>query len=112
MQRQALSDMLMLTVQVGLNRVGREMHMVGQSADDQSARRSELPREFLARAHAIQALLIRYLPLILHHIAREEKVAATYLYTAMITLAKNRRFLSQFRLGKTCTNALKYRHEA
>ena len=62
MQRQALAnataDMLMLTVQVGLNRVGREMRMLVENADDQTAADPSLLR-ILARAHAIQARLIQ-----------------------------------------------------
>ena len=87
MQRQALAnatgDMLMLTVQVGLNRVGREMRMLVENADDQTAADPSLLR-ILARAHAIQARLIQNPELTVHHIAREEKVSAAYLYTALL----------------------------
>ena len=88
MQRQALAnatgDMLMLTVQVGLNRVGREMRMLVENADDQTAADPSLLR-ISARAYTpIQARLIQNPELTVHHIAREEKVAATYLYTALL----------------------------
>src|ERR1019366_3561267 len=53
----APGDMLMLTVPVSLKRVGREMRMLVENAEDQTAADPSLLR-IMARAHAIQARLI------------------------------------------------------
>ena len=54
----APGDMLTLTVPVGLKRVGREMRMLVENADDQTAADPSLLR-IIARAHHIQARLIQ-----------------------------------------------------
>ncbi len=59
------------------------MRMLVENADDQTAADPSLLR-ILARAHAIQARLIQNPELTVHHIAREEKVSAAYLYTALL----------------------------
>ena len=51
-------DMLRLTVPVGLKRVGREMRMLVENADDQTPADPSLLR-IIARAHHIQARLIQ-----------------------------------------------------
>jgi site-specific DNA recombinase len=71
----ATDDMLMLTVPEGLKRVGREMRMLVENADDQTAADPSLLR-IMARAHAIQARLIQNPKLSVHDIAREEHVSA------------------------------------
>jgi site-specific DNA recombinase len=78
----APGDMLMLTVPVGLKRVGREMRMLVENAEDQTAADPSLLR-IMARAHAIQARLIQNPKLSVHDIAREEHVSAAYLYTLL-----------------------------
>jgi hypothetical protein len=78
----ATDDMLMLTVPVGLKRVGREMRMLVENADDQTAADPSLLR-IMARAHDIQARLIQNPKLSVHDIAREEHVSAAYLYTLL-----------------------------
>src|SRR5450631_3129213 len=78
----APGDMLRLTVQVGLKRVGREMRMLVENADDQTAADPSLLR-IMARAHDIQARLIQNPKLSVHDIAREEHVSAAYLYTLL-----------------------------
>jgi site-specific DNA recombinase len=78
----ATGDMLMLTVPVSLKRVGREMRMLVENADDQTAADPSLLR-IMARAHAIQARLIQNPKLSVHDIAREERVSAAYLYSLL-----------------------------
>ena len=75
----APGDILRLTVPVGLKRVGREMRMLVENADDQTAADPSLLR-ILARAHHIQARLIQNPALSVHDIAREEQVSAAYIY--------------------------------
>jgi site-specific DNA recombinase len=75
-------DMLMLTVAVGLKRVGREMRMLVENAEDQTAADPSLLR-IMARAHDIQARLSQNPKLSVHDIAREECVSAAYLYTLL-----------------------------
>ena len=67
----ALDDLLGLAVQVSLKRVGREMRMLVENADDQTAADPSLLR-IIARAHAIQARLIHNTKLTMHDIARKE----------------------------------------
>ena len=81
-QQNALGDMLTLTVPASLKRVGREMRMLVENADDQTAADPSLLR-ILARAHHIQARLIQNPKLTVHDIAREEHVSAAYLYTLL-----------------------------
>ena len=77
-----LDNILKLTVPVGLKRVGREMRMLVENADDQTTADPSLLR-ILARAHDIQARLIQNPKLSVHDIAREERVSAAYLYTLL-----------------------------
>src|ERR1019366_4585125 len=62
--------------------VGREMRMLVENADDQTAADPNLLR-IMARAHHIQARLIQNPKLSVHDIAREERVSAAYLYTLL-----------------------------
>src|SRR6202023_2537538 len=78
----APDDLLRLSVPVGLKRVGREMRMLVENADDQTPADPSLLR-IIARAHHIQALLIQNPKLSVHDIAREEQVSATYLYSLL-----------------------------
>src|SRR5450759_5062532 len=78
----APGDILRLSVPVGLKRVGREMRMLVENADDQTAADPSLLR-IIARAHHIQARLIQNPKLTVHDIAREERVSAAYLYTLL-----------------------------
>jgi site-specific DNA recombinase len=75
-------DMLRLTVKASLKRTGRELRMLVECADDQTAADPSLLR-ILARAHHVQALLIQDPTLSVHDIAREERVSAAYLYTLL-----------------------------
>jgi hypothetical protein len=68
-----------LTVPVGLKRVGREMRMLVENADDQTAADPSLLR-IIARA---QARLIQNPKLTVDDIAREERVSAAYLYSLL-----------------------------
>src|SRR5450755_147907 len=74
----APDDLLRLMVQVSLKRVGREMRMLVENADDQTPADPSLLR-IIARAHNIQARLIQNPKLSVHDIAREEHVSAAYL---------------------------------
>jgi DNA invertase Pin-like site-specific DNA recombinase len=76
------ADLLTLTVPAGLKRAGREMRMLVENADDQTAADPSLLR-IIARAHAVQARLIQNPKLSVHDIAREEQVSAAYLYTLL-----------------------------
>ena len=76
----APGDFLTLTVPVSLKRVGREMRVLVENAQDQTAADPSLLR-ILARAHHIQARLIQNPEV--HHIAREQHVSAAYLYTLL-----------------------------
>ena len=78
----APDDLLRLMVQVSLKRVGREMRMLVENADDQTPADPSLLR-IIARAHNIQARLIQNPKLSVHDIAREERVSAAYLYTLL-----------------------------
>jgi site-specific DNA recombinase len=73
--RNAPGDVLRLTVPVSLKRVGREMRMLVENAEDQTAADPSLLR-ILARAHYVQARLIQNPKLTVHDIAREEHVSA------------------------------------
>ena len=78
----APDDLLELTVPVGLKRVGREMRMLVENADDQTPADPSLLR-IIARAHYIQARLIQNPKLTVHDIACEEQVSAAYLYSLL-----------------------------
>jgi hypothetical protein len=78
----ASEDVLKLTVSVGLKRVGREMRMLVENADEQTPADPSLLR-ILARAHHIQARLIHNTKVSVHEIAREERVSAAYLYSLL-----------------------------
>jgi site-specific DNA recombinase len=67
---------------VGLKRVGREMRMLVENADDQTPADPSLLR-IIARAHHIQAHLIQNPKLTVPDIAREERVSAAYLYSLL-----------------------------
>ena len=71
-----------MTVPAGLKRAGREMRMLVENADDQTAADPSLLR-IIARAHHIQARLSQNPKLTVHDIAREEQVSAAYLYTLL-----------------------------
>ncbi len=67
---------------VGLKRVGREMRMLVENANDQTAADPSLLR-IIARAHHIQARLIQNTKLTMRDIAREERVSAAYIYSLL-----------------------------
>jgi site-specific DNA recombinase len=62
-----------------LKRVGREMRMIVENSDDQTAADPSLLR-IIARAHDIQERLIQNTDLTVHDIAREEGVSGAYVY--------------------------------
>ncbi|MGC2223407.1 MAG: hypothetical protein WA624_14130, partial [Methylocella sp.] len=78
----APDDLLGLTVQVSLKRVGREMRMLVENANDQTAADPSLLR-IIARAHHVQARLTQNPKLTMHDIAREERVSAAYIYSLL-----------------------------
>ena len=69
-------------MQVSLKRVGREMRMLVENANDQTAADPSLLK-IIARAHHIQARLIHNTKLTMHDIAREEQVSAAYIYSLL-----------------------------
>ena len=77
----APDDILRLAVPVGLKRVGREMRMLVENANDQTAADPSLLK-IIARAHHIQARL-HNTKLTMHDIAREERVSAAYIYSLL-----------------------------
>lgn len=75
-------EMLSLSVPVALKRVGREMRMMVETADDRAAPDPSLLR-ILARAHHVQARLVQNPTLTVHDVAREESVSAAHLYSIL-----------------------------
>jgi site-specific DNA recombinase len=67
-------DILTLMAPARLKRVGREMRMLVESSDDQTAADPSLLR-IIARAHDIQARLVQNADMTVHDIAREEQVS-------------------------------------
>jgi site-specific DNA recombinase len=78
----ASHDVMSLRMPARLKRVGREMRMLVEGADDQTAPDPSLLR-VIARAHAIQGHLSQNADLSVHDIAREEGVTAAYIYTLL-----------------------------
>ena len=75
-------DVVTLTTSARLKRVGREMRMLVENSDDQSAADPSLLR-IIARAHDIQTRLIQNTKMTVHDIAREERVSAAYIYNLL-----------------------------
>jgi site-specific DNA recombinase len=75
-------DVVTLVAPARLKRIGREMRMLVENSDDQTAADPSLLR-IIARAHDIQARLIRDTELTVHDIAREERVSAAYVYNLL-----------------------------
>jgi site-specific DNA recombinase len=75
----ASHDVITLRVPARLKRVGREMRMLVEGADDQAAADPSLLR-VIARAHDLQGRLSQNTDLTVHDIAREERVTAAYIY--------------------------------
>ncbi len=75
-------DVVTLTAPARLKRVGREMRMLVENSDDQTAADPSLLR-IVARAHDIHARLIQNTKLTVHDIAREERVSAAYIYNLL-----------------------------
>jgi site-specific DNA recombinase len=65
-----------------LKRVGREMRMLVDNSNDQTAADPSLLR-VIARAHDIQRHLIHDTELTVHDIAREKRVSPAYIYTLL-----------------------------
>jgi site-specific DNA recombinase len=75
-------DVVTLTAPARLKRVGREMRMLVENSEDQTAADPSLLR-IIARAHDIQTRLMHNTMLTVHDIAREERVTAAYIYTLL-----------------------------
>lgn len=73
---------VMLVVPARLKRIGREMKILIDNADDNAAVDTSLLR-IIARAHDIQARLNQNTTLTVHDIAREESVSAAYIYNLL-----------------------------
>jgi hypothetical protein len=74
-------DVVTLTTPAQIKRVGREMRVLVENSDDQTADPSLL--RIIARAHDIQARLFQNTKLTVHEIAREECVSAAYIYNLL-----------------------------
>jgi DNA invertase Pin-like site-specific DNA recombinase len=72
-------DVLTLTVPARLKRVGREMRMLVENADDQTTADHGLLR-IVTRAHYIHARLMQNADLTVRVIARQERVSGAYIY--------------------------------
>jgi site-specific DNA recombinase len=72
-------EVLTLTVMARLQRVGREMRMLVENADDQTMADPGLLR-IVARAHDMQERLMQNNDLTVHVIAHQERVSANYVY--------------------------------
>jgi DNA invertase Pin-like site-specific DNA recombinase len=75
----ASHDVITLRVPARLKRVGREMRMLIEGANDQTAADPSLLR-VIARAHDFHGRLSQNTDLTVHDIAREEHVTAAYIY--------------------------------
>jgi hypothetical protein len=75
-------DFVTLKLPVHLKRVGREMRMLVEGSNDQTAADPSLLR-IIARAHDIQARLGQNTELTVQDVAREEHVTAAYIYTLL-----------------------------
>jgi site-specific DNA recombinase len=75
-------DIVTLKLPARLKRVGREMRMLVEGSNDQTAADPSLLR-IVARAHDIQARLSQNTELTVHDVAREEHVTAAYIYTLL-----------------------------
>ena len=82
----ATDDVVTLTVPARLKRVGREMRMLVENADDQNPADQSLLR-IVARAHDIQNRLTQNIELSVHDVAREEHVSAAYVYSVLRLLS-------------------------
>jgi DNA invertase Pin-like site-specific DNA recombinase len=74
-----LGDVLTLEAPARVKRAGREMRMLVENSDDRTAADPSLLR-IIARAHGIQARLVRNPEQSVHDIAREERVTAAHIY--------------------------------
>ena len=75
-------DVVTLIVPARLDRVGREMRMLIERSDNQTATDLSLLR-IIARAHDIHARLVHNTNLTVHDVARDENVSAAYIYTLL-----------------------------
>jgi DNA invertase Pin-like site-specific DNA recombinase len=78
----ASHGIITLRVPARLKRVGREMRMLVEGTNDQTAPDPSLLR-VIARAHDIQGRLSQNADLTVHDIARAERVTAAYVYTLL-----------------------------
>ena len=76
------ADVLTLKVPARLKRVGREMRMLVENADDRTPADRGLLR-VVARAHDVQVRLMQNVGLTVHDVAREEHVSAAYIYSVL-----------------------------
>jgi site-specific DNA recombinase len=75
-------DIVTLAVPARLKRVGRELRMLVDNADDRTTANPSLLR-IIARAHDVQTRLIQNARLTVHDIARTEGVSSAYIYTLL-----------------------------
>ena len=77
-----VSDILRLTAPATLKRVGREMRLLVEDPEDQTAADPSLLK-IIARSHHIQARLTHNPKLTVHDVARAERVSAAYVYSIL-----------------------------
>jgi site-specific DNA recombinase len=75
-------DVIMLAAPARLKRVGREMKILVDNDDDNTAIDTSLLR-IIARSHDIQTRLNQNAELTVHDIAREERISAAYIYNLL-----------------------------
>jgi DNA invertase Pin-like site-specific DNA recombinase len=75
-------DAMTLRAPARLQRVGREMRMLLEGADEKAETDRSLLR-VIARAHDIQGRLSQNTELTVHNVARQERVTAAYIYTLL-----------------------------
>ena len=81
-EAKSAADVLTLKVPARLKRVGREMRMLVENADDRTPADRGLLR-IVARAHDIQLRMMQNVDLTVHDVAREEHVSAAYIYSVL-----------------------------
>jgi site-specific DNA recombinase len=81
-EAKSAADVLTLKVSARLKRVGREMRMLVENANDRTPADRGLLR-IVARAHDIQLRMMQNVDLTVHDVAREEHVSAAYMYSVL-----------------------------
>ena len=81
-ESESTKEVLTLKAPAHLKRVGREMRMLVENADDRTPADRGLLR-IVARAHDVQLRLTQNVDLTVHDVASEEHVSAAYIYSIL-----------------------------